>query len=137
MNIETLATKWDEAANAILAEDAYQISPVEELLRETYRICTEYKDADSVPKAFCKMFVHIDRFVSGLVGACHIDELTTSSDAAEYDAIAIIIDEIAYGFYTGNYESAFPYIRVDNNESKAYELNLEEAFLEYFIDANR
>lgn len=137
MNIETLATKWNEAADAIFAESKYDISCVEELLRETYRLCTQYKDADAVPKAFCKIFVDIDRFVSGLVGACHIDELTTPSDGAEYGAITYIIDEIVYGFYEGNYESAFPYLCVDNNENKAYALNLEEAFLEAFIDENR
>ena len=137
MKMETLVTKWEEATNAILADGVYQIPVVEELLRETYRLCTEYKDENLIPKAFFKMFLHIKRFVDGLAVACCLDELTTPSDAAEYDGIAAILDAITYGFYTENYERAYPYICVDNNENKAYKLNVEEAFLDYFIDQNR
>ena len=132
-----MAAKWYQAANALLAGQGYQIPQVEELLRETYKLCTECKDADMVPKEFCKIFTHSYRFTNYLIDFYGIDELTTPSDSAEYDAICYILEEIQYGFYTGAYESAYPNISVDDNQGKPYVLNLEEPFLEAFIDSNR
>lgn len=136
-NIENLVSRWDKAANAIMISGEYHTQEIEQLLRETYKFCTEYKDDNLVPKEFCKIFVHMNRFTSYLVGACHIDEFTTPSDAAEYNAIAYIIDEIEYGFYTGKYECTFPNIKADNNQGNSYILNMENEFLEYFIEENR
>lgn len=135
--IENLVSEWNDASTKLLVNKEYQIPQIEELLRETYRLCTEYKDADSVPKEFCKLFIHTTIFSGYLADALDINADTTPSDGAEYDAITNIMDEIEYGFLSGNYESDFPYISVDNNNCKPYVLNLEEAFLEDFIDNNR
>ena len=135
--IENLAAEWETASKALLADQGYQIPQVEALLQETYKLCTEFKDADLVPKGFFKLMAHIESFIDHLVDFCRIDELTTPSDGAEFDAICFIIEEIRYGFYTGAYESAYPNISVDNNQGKPYVLNLEEPFLEAFIDNNR
>ena len=135
--IENLVSEWDHASIKLLLNKEYQIPQIEELLRETYKLCTEYKDADCVPKEFCELFIRTNIFAYYLADALDINADTTPSDGAEYDAITHIMDEIEYGFLSGNYESAFPYLSVDNNNCKSYVLHLEEAFLEDFIDNNR
>ena len=61
--IENLVSEWNDASTKLLVNKEYQIPQIEELLRETYRLCTEYKDADSVPKALCKLFIQTAFFL--------------------------------------------------------------------------
>lgn len=136
-NIKDLVLGWEKAAITMMTTKEFSIKQIENLLRETYKVCTEYKNKDMVPKELCKVFVHIERFLSYGADAYYIDECTTPSDSAEYDAIAFILEEIEYGFYNEEYKCAFPIISVDNNQCKSYVLNLEEDFLEYFIEENR
>ena len=136
-NIKDLVLGWEKAAITMMTTKEFSIKQIENLLRETYKVCTEYKNKDMVPKELCKVFVHIERFLSYGADAYYIDECTTPSDSAEYDAIAYIIDEIEYGFYTGKYECTFPNIKADNNQGNSYILNMENEFLEYFIEENR
>lgn len=136
-NIKNLANKWEKAANTMLTIRTFSIEQLENLLKETYSICTKYQNEDMVPKELCKVFACIQWFLSYGADVYYIDEYTTNSDTAEHDAIAIIIDEIEYGFYNGKYECAFPNIKVDNYRGKSYILNMENEFLEYFIEENR
>ncbi|MBR4891320.1 MAG: hypothetical protein IKU15_08555 [Clostridia bacterium] len=136
-NIENLANKWNKGYVTLLTSREYSLEQVENLLRETYKVCTEYCNKDSVPKELCKVFATIQWCLSRGSTTYNIDEFTTSSDRAEYDAIAYIVDEIEYGFYTGEYICAYPQLSVGDSNGKEHILNMENAFLEELIDANR
>ncbi len=136
-NIKDLVLGWEDAAKTMFTTKDFTIKQIESLLRETYKVCTEYKNKDMVPKELCKIFEHIENFSTYGAAAYYVDECTTPSDSAEYDAIAFILEEIKYGFYNAEYSCDFPNISVENNQRKPYILNLEEDFLEFFIDENR
>ncbi len=136
-NIKNLANEWDRAFVALLKEEKYSISQVERLLNETYKLCTEYCTSDTVPKELCMVFSKIQWFLSTASDAYKIDSLTTSSDSADVDAIDIILDAIECGFYTGEYEYAYPQLSVTDNNQRAHVYDLNKSFLEDFIDALR
>lgn len=136
-NIKDLVLAWEDAAKTMMTKREFTVKQIEYLLRETYRVCYEHKNKDTVPKELCKIFTEIERFTFYGASVYYLDEFTTSSDTAEFDAIAYTLDEIEYGFYEGKYECAFPYINVESSNRKSYTLNLEEDFLEFFIDENR
>lgn len=136
-NIEILVKEWENAVKIMLTKRDFSIQQIENLLKETYRICTLYCDKDMVPRGMCKIFAKIQSFLSFGVDAYYINEYTTPSDSAQYDAVAFIIEEIEHGFYTGNYECVFPNLKVDDNKGNSHILNLEGDFLDAFINANR
>lgn len=135
--IKNLVTEWEKASIKMLTSKEFSVEQIEMLLRETYRVCTEYKDKDMVPKELCKIIEKIQWFMSRGVDAYHIDDMMMPSDTAEIDAILFILEEIQYGFYDNDYKYAFPNIEVTNSKNKPYILNLENEFLEFFIEENR
>jgi hypothetical protein len=136
-SIKILAIEWDRAFVAMLKEEEYSIRQVERLLNETYRLCTEYCTSDTVPKEMCMVFSNIQWFMNTAADIYKIDNLTTSSDSADVDAIDTILDAIEYGFYTGKYEYTYPQLSVTDNKQRTHVYDLNKSFLEDFIDALR
>jgi hypothetical protein len=95
-----------------------------------------YHDKDLAPKEVINVFVYYYNFLSSIQVIDNIDEYSSSSDSARYDAVAFILDEISEGFYSGKYTHTYPYIQVDDSHLIRHILNLEEDFLEDLIDAN-
>ena len=136
-DIKKLAREWELTSYKILSERDIPIQKTQELLRDTYKFCTLYHDKDLAPKEVINVFVYFNSFLSSILVIDNIDEYSSSSDCARYDAIGRILDEISEGFYSGKYTHNYPYIQVDDSRLNTHVLNLEEDFLEDLIDANR
>ena len=132
-----LAAGWEQATYNIFHDRTVKLQEIEENLRNTYRICTEYHNKEMVPKEMIRLFKEINRFLEYLKVVYDIDELSTPSDSAVYNAIGFVIDEIEEGFYNGKYECKFPYIEVYDSNVNTHLLDVEGDFLELLIDANR
>lgn len=135
-DIKKLAREWELISYKILSERDIPIQKTQELLRDTYKLCTLYHGKDLIPKEVINVFVYYYNFLSSIQVIDNIDEYSSSSDTARYDAVAFILDEISEGFYSGKYTHTYPYIQVDDSHLKTHILNLEEDFLEDLIDAN-
>ena len=135
-DIKKLAREWELTSYKILSERDIPIQKTQELLRDTYKLCTLYHGKDLIPKEVINVFVYYYNFLSSIQVIDNIDEYSSSSDTARYDAVAFILDEISEGFYSGKYTHTYPYIQVDDSHLKTHILNLEEDFLEDLIDAN-
>jgi hypothetical protein len=135
-DIKKLAREWELTSYKILSERDIPIQKTQELLRDTYKLCTLYHDKDLAPKEVASVFVYFNSFLSSILVIDNIDEYSSSSDCARYDAIGRILDEISEGFYSGKYTHNYPYIQVDDSRLNTHVLNLEEDFLEDLIYAN-
>ena len=135
-DIKNLANEWDRAFYVMIKEEEYSIRQVERLLIQTYMLCTEYCDKDTVPKEMCRFFSNIQWFLDVAADVYKIDSLSTPSDSAEVDAVECIVDAIEYGFYTGKYEPSYPYLSVTDSKQQEHIIDMNKCFLEYLIDAN-
>lgn len=135
--IYEVAIEWEQLVKKMLCEKVFETEDTEPLLKDTYRICAMYCDKEMVPREMLKLFDNINNFLDGLLVAYGIDEVSSPSDCAVYNAIGFIIDALKEGFYGGKYEHSYPNIQVDDSNGKSHLVNLEKAFLESLIDSNR
>ena len=135
--IKKLAFDWYEARKGIIDSNDVDVEVMQKLLKETYCLFSQYHKEENVPKEMCGLFVAIKSMLECIAQLYIVDEFTTNSDAACFNAISIILDEIEYGFLNGAYEIAFPKLKVDDYKSKTHILDMEEDFLEMFVEANR
>ena len=102
-DIKKLAREWELISYKILSERDIPIQKTQELLRDTYKLCTLYHGKDLIPKEVINVFVYYYNFLSSIQVIDNIDEYSSSSDSARYNAVAFILDEISEGFYSGKY----------------------------------
>ncbi len=135
--VERLTGEWERTTYEILKQSDIPITETQNLLKDTYELCTIYHKQENVPKEMIKLFFQVYKLIDSVRYIDRIDMLSSPSDSARLDAIVFIVDAIEYGFYEGKYEDAFPYIQIDDSNGNSHIFNLEEDFLEELIDANR
>lgn len=132
-----LVAGWEQAIRCILCEKTIKINDIEHLFKETYRISAMYYNKEMVPKEMMKLFDNISHFMDWVLADYGVDELSTPSDCAVFNAIGSVIDAIKEGFYSDENECSYPNLWVSDYNGILHSVNLEGAFLEFLIDANR
>ncbi len=134
MKIETIvsvANKWNEKTYDILDLKEIQITEMEELLWNTYKLLYEYQTEKNIPKELCQLLLNEDEFVSFLtiLGGNQEELINTASI---YQVLYCIIDTMKQKFFNNGFEEVFSMLQVNFNGT-FLKLNMEETFLEQLI----
>ena len=119
--------EWQEMTNIILDSKKFSLTVLQNLLKETYVILTEYHRESLVPKEISKLLLEMESFLYFIT---IMDGKDLCIDFHYYQYISAIIDALKKGFFNGEYEYSFPKLKIldakDNEILIDFETNIFE-----------
>ncbi len=122
--------EWDNMTDAVLELKEFSLSDMQKLLSATYSILYRYHKDSLIPKEITALFVSIYDF---LYFASLMEENEKTVDFYNYQGISFIVHVLQTGFLGGNYELAYPRIKIKDISKNSYILDLEKDSLESFF----
>lgn len=117
--------EWHEMTNIILGSKKFSLTVLQNLLKETYMVLTEYHKAPLVPKEVSKLLSEMEGFLYFIT---IMDDKDLCIDFYYYQYISAIIAALKKGFFNGVYEYTFPKLKIldakDNEMLIDFETNI-------------
>ena len=129
-SITAITEEWIKLTYRVLDLHRIPSSEIRDALKRTYQVLYCYHKEDAVPKAVCKMIIEMDEF---LYFASMINENELDDDPCFYQAIHSIGEALRAGFFDGKYKSAYPVLRVLDENDCEQEIDLEHGCIEDLI----
>lgn len=124
--IRKVSDHWSELSFAVLEMKRISPSKIQNLLKETYRILIAFHKKNLVPKGISRIFIEMDSF---LYFASMIEENEDKIDFYHYRVIHSIVTALKKGYFSGEYECKFPYLRISDDDNMDYIINTDMDFL--------
>lgn len=126
MKINHTINKWSKMTSIVLDLEKIPFSEMQFLLKDTYRLLTQYHTSTLVPKEISRLLLEMDGF---LYFASLMEDKEAGIDFYHYKYISTIIDAMKNGFFDGEYECSFPILKICGEENEMlidFETNIFE-----------
>lgn len=123
--INKTAYEWHEMTNTVLKSKKFSLIVLQNLLKETYMVLTEYHKAALVPKEVSKLLSEMEDFLHFIT---IMDDKDLYIDFYYYQCISNIISALKKGFFDGVYEYSFPKLKILDVENNEILIDFEKAF---------
>ena len=117
--------EWHEMTNIILDSKKFSLTVLQNLLKETYVILTEYHRESLVPKEISKLLSEMEGFLYFIT---IMDEKDLYMDFYYYQYISGIIAALKKGFFNGVYEYSFPKLKILDGKNNGILIDFEKDF---------
>lgn len=124
--IRKVADHWSKLGSDVLELKRISPTEIQNLLKETYRTLTALHKKPLVPKVTSRIFIEMDSF---LYFASMIEENEDKMNFYHYKKIHSIVTALKEGFFSGEYECKFPFLRIFDDDNKAHIINTDREFL--------
>ena len=104
-NITETADKWNELTSTVLHLKKFEISDMQAILKETYKILKVFHQEHTVPKEICRLLLCMEEF---LYFSSMMEEKETPIDFFHYEAISCIVSAMNNGFFDGCFDPNKP-----------------------------
>ena len=129
-NIKAITEKWIDMTHRTLNLKRIPSIEIRDLFKESYEVLTFYHKDSLVPKEIGEMLLEMDGF---LYFASLITDKEFDDNVYFYQAVHSVAESLKLGFFDGNYECAYPLLRVADAEDKIHLLDLEKGYIEELI----
>ncbi len=103
---------------------------IRDLFKRSYEVLYYYHKDTVVPKGVSRMLLEMDGF---LYFASMITDKEFDDNPYLYQAVHSIADALKLGFFQGEYECAYPVLKVHDDEYNSHILDLENGYIEDLI----
>ncbi len=120
--INSVISEWQEMTDIVLDLNKFSLSHIQMLLKETYKILTEYHQDNLIPKEISKLFLEIDSF---LYFVSLTEEKEVGVDFYHFQYISSIVTAMKKGFFDGKYPYAFPELKISDIKNNEHIIDFE------------
>lgn len=117
--------EWQEMTNIILDSKKFSLTVLQNLLKETYMVLTEYHKAPLVPKEVSKLLSEMEGFLYFITIT---DDKDLCIDFYYYQYISAIIAALKKGFFNGVYEYSFPKLKILDGKNNEILIDFEKDY---------
>ena len=129
-NIKRITEEWVGMTHTVLGLKRIPSIEIRDLFRKSYEVLNCYNKESRVPKELAEMLLEMDGF---LYFAALITDKEFEDDPYLYQAIHSVAESLKNGFFDGNYECEYPFLKVTNAEARICILDLEKGYIEDLI----
>lgn len=120
--INVIVDEWCEMTNIVLDLKELSFSKIQNLLKETYEILTEYHKEKLIPKEISKLLLEVDSF---LYFTSLMEEKEKGVDFYHFQYISSLFEAMKEGFFNSEYTHAFPELKVSDIKNNEHIINFE------------
>lgn len=120
--INVIVDEWCEMINIVLDLKELSLSKIQNLLKETYEILTEYHKEKLIPKEISKLLLEVDNF---LYFTSLMEENEKGVDFYHFQYISSIFEAMKEGFFNSEYTYTFPKLKITDIKKNEHIINFE------------
>ena len=120
--INVIVDEWCEMTNIVLDLKELSFSKIQNLLKGTYEILTEYHKEKLIPKEISKLLLEVDSF---LYFTSLMEENEKGVDFYHFQYISSIFEAMKKGFFNSEYTHAFPELKISDIKNNEHIINFE------------
>jgi hypothetical protein len=128
--IKQITKEWNQLIHRALDSNRIPSLEIRGLFRRTYEVLYYFHKDELIPKIVSEMILEMDRF---LYFVTLIADKEFDDDLSLYQAADAIANALKNGFFDGNYECEYPFLKVIDAEGKNCVLDLENGYVEDLI----
>lgn len=131
-NLKTITKGWADATHRVLCLEKLPLPPLQNLLKETYRVLATFCKEECIPKEIAQIILEMEEF---LYFAALMEEKEMGNGYYHWQEIRFIVNGLKKGFFDGGYEYAFPKLKITDVLDNDYLMDFETNRLEGYIAA--
>ena len=128
--ITDITNQWTDVTHQILALEDVSMTRVRQLLKETYRILTDYHKSGFVPKEIIALFLEMKDF---LYFSSIIEGVEKEENFYNWQENSCIITALEKGFLEGEYKCNFPKLIITNLSDKKLLVDFDSDTIEDWL----
>ena len=128
--ISLLIKEWKDITSVVMSLDELPRIKVQQLLKETYRILTDYHKLGLVPKEIIALFLEMEDF---LYFTSIMEGVEKEENFYNWQENFCIIKALEKGFLEGEYECDFPKLIITNLRKKKLLVDFDSDTIEDYI----
>ncbi len=125
-----ITNQWTDTTYQVLALEEVSMTKVRQLLKETYRILTDYHKLGLVPKEIIALFLEMEDF---LYFTSIIEGVEKEKNFYNWQENTSIIKALEKGFIQGEYLSEFPKLIIKNLRDESFLVDFDSDTIEDYI----
>ncbi len=130
-DLNLIAEKWEKQVYAVLDLKKISNKTIQELLKDTYEVLTEFCKKDLVPKEIGKILLNMRDFS---YFASIMEENECGAGFYNWEEIHYIVKALEEGFFESKYSYKFPVLFVKDSVDNDFLFDLENDPIEkYFV----
>ena len=128
--ISLLIKEWKDITSVVMSLDELPRIKVQQLLKETYRMLTDYHKLGLVPKEIIALFLEMEDF---LYFTSIMEGVEKEENFYNWQENFCIIKALEKGFLEGEYECDFPKLIITNLRKKKLLVDFDSDTIEDYI----
>lgn len=128
--ISLLIKEWKDITSVVMSLDELPRTKVQQLLKETYRMLTDYHKLGIVPKEIIALFLEMEDF---LYFTSIMEGVEKEENFYNWQENFCIIKALEKGFLEGEYECDFPKLIITNLRKKKLLVDFDSDTIEDYI----